>query len=54
MMRKQMIMINCGKNESLISIVGSLQCLESTEGGESDTELEHCNLHKRQTVVFPL
>ena len=31
-------MINSGLNDSLIMTVSRLQCLESTEGGESDTE----------------
>lgn len=47
-----MEMINCGQNDSLIMMVSSLQCLESTEGGESDCELADCNF-QRQTVFFP-
>lgn len=31
----------------------SLQCLESTEGGESDTELADCNFHKDKQCFFP-
>ncbi len=39
-------MIHSGQSDSLIMIVSRLQCLESTEGGDSDTELADCNFHK--------
>lgn len=48
----QTLMINSGLSDSLIMTVSRLQCLESTEGGESDTELADCNFMKTNSVFI--
>lgn len=49
---KLMLMINSGQNESLVTLVSSLQCLENTEGGEPDIEQADCNFHKDKQWFF--